>query len=817
MQTTSRRTQQHRRPAAESEAATALRQRRVSRLALALAIGLLLYFAYLLAFSGHIRSDDELYIIDAVDTIAVREAPYLNETTYLRGLQTVDVEPAQPLLSTPLYWLAYRIPWVGNVHALLLFNSIITALMAVVLFFYALDLGYHERTAAVGTLLFGLTTIALPYARTLFREPLTTLSLLAAAFLLRRWRCTFTAGEKRHRIWLVLGVAVTLLALLSKEAALLALPALVALAFPGAKRLKIGRWGLIGIAAGLLAVVLTMLLLFYQSQWVAIPGRFEFITRLFAFRRGLPHAWYGAAGYLVSPGKSIWMFSPILILALGAPFVLPRARWRESWLPLGLMLLFALSYGAIRRRMWYGGADWGSRYMVPLTPFLMIAALPLIDRMLNSARLWPRIVLAVLGLWGLAVQIDGVYVNVHRYYTYMQAMTGQAPWHRLGIWSIRWSQVVGSLLYAPQADPDIIWLVPAPDWWAIGVILLGIGAAIGLFVWARRSEAPAARPALIGMALSPLLAAAVSLFALWRAYDDPLYAEYSDVLHQMRAHLSEHAGPDDTIMLSTPAYVSYFMNYFKGEQPWYSLPLSPGERYSLEQEPEIVSDRVEELIAPEARSLINAAKPRRLLYNGQPVWLVVDHSSFVVWATRPAEWYMTKYSFPVSAVDFSPRARLVQFLPLAPPTTVKTAYPVGVRLGESIHLIGYDLVVDEAQTSLNDLHPGDMLGISLLWEGIAPMDVDYTMAVYVIDAGGQVILQQDRQPVGGFKPTTAWEPGELIRDNFGFIIPADLPPGEYQLGTAVYSWPSLERLPVTGPDGADEGDFVTLGTIEIRP
>jgi hypothetical protein len=178
---------------------------------------------------------------------------------------------------------------------------------------------------------------------------------------------------------------------------------------------------------------------------------------------------------------------------------------------------------------------------------------------------------------------------------------------------------------------------------------------------------------------------------------------------------------------------------------------------------------------------------------------------------------MMKYAFLVSAIDFSPRARLAKFLPLFPPEAPETAYPVGSRLGESIRLIGYDLVVDEEQTSLDDLYPGDMLGVSLLWECVAPMDVDYTMAVYIIDAGGQVVLQQDRQPVGGFVPTTAWEPGELIRDNFGFIIPADLPPGEYQLGTVVYSWPSLERLPVTGPDGADAGDFVTLGMIEIRP
>ena len=132
---------------------------RSSRALLAAFLGAMLFFVYLLTYSGNTKSGDELFIIDTADSFAVRSGPdrlLLNETVFLRGLQTTDVEPAQPLLAVPLYWVAYHIPWIGNVHAIFLFNPLVTALTGIVLFYFALDLGYEERTAVISSLLLGL-------------------------------------------------------------------------------------------------------------------------------------------------------------------------------------------------------------------------------------------------------------------------------------------------------------------------------------------------------------------------------------------------------------------------------------------------------------------------------------------------------------------------------------------------------------------------------------------------------------------------------------------------------------------------------------
>jgi hypothetical protein len=211
-------------------------QTRSRHLLLALGLGVILSFIYLLSFSGIFKTTDEQYIIDTTGSFATKSGPdrlRLNQTTYLRGLQTTDVEPAQPLLAMPLYWIAYHIPWVGNVHTVLLFNILVTALTALIVFYYALSLGYSDRTSVIAVLLFGLTTIVWPYSKTFFREPLTMLTLIASAYFLQRWRVAFIHHQRRSEwLWLALSIATIVVSVLSKEAVLVAVPVLILFGVP---------------------------------------------------------------------------------------------------------------------------------------------------------------------------------------------------------------------------------------------------------------------------------------------------------------------------------------------------------------------------------------------------------------------------------------------------------------------------------------------------------------------------------------------------------------------------------------------------------
>lgn len=789
---------------------------RTRRAAIAAVLGVLLFAVYLVTFTGVAVTDDEQYILDTTESIAVRGSLQLNQTSYLRRVQTTDVEPAQPLLAAPLYWVAYHTPWVGNVHAVFLFPPLVTALTAVVLYLFAIELGYSDGVAIAAALLFGLTTIAWPYTQTFFREPLTTLLVFAAAYLLVRWRNAFSEG-RRHWATLALALIVTVLALLSKEAALVALPVLIVLAYPG--RLsdpKQRRQVVVAlIAVAIVAVVFVVSLIAFREQLLALSTRYELFSRLVQIHRRIPDIGQGLAGYLLSPGKAIWWTSPILLLALAAPIVLPGRRWRETWLMLAMTLLFAAAYGAIRGRYWSGGTGWGARYLIPLTPFLMIAVLGPLEAILNGAKRWPRIVLGVLATWGLVIQLGGTTVSLLDYYAYLEASLPTPPWQGPAIWSFRWSQAIGSLLYLPQAETAIRWLQGTPDLLAMGLLLAAAAAMVVLLGRLREADQPAwlATATLIG---APLALVAIGALTLWRAYDDPRYvADYAPLI-EMRTTLEDTLGPSDNILLASPAYIPHFMNYYKGRATWYSLPLAPGERPSPEQAPELEDGSLQELAGVRAAEMAATFSEHGTLFNGAPIWLVSDLGPALPWATRPVERYFSQRLYPVQAVDFSERARVTEYLPYrAPREDDLPEQPVDAHFGDAMHLSGSDVELNGVAGLPQAAAHGDMLGISLQWEALAPVGADYTVAVHLVGPDGVPLQQQDRSPAGGFAPTSTWQPGQPIRDNYGFVLSDDLPAGHYEVWVLAYSWPSLERLPVTAA-GEQSSDHLVLLSFELE-
>jgi hypothetical protein len=787
------------------------------RAALAAALGCVLFLAYLLTFSGIPNTGDERFIIDTTDSLAIHGSLMLHQTAYISSVQITTVEPAQPILSVPLYWLAYHIPWVGNVHALYLFSPIVTALTAIILYYYSLDLGYPVRTALIASLLFGLTTIVWPYSQTYFREPLAMLTLFAAAFLIQRWRTAFISGQKRQWLYLAAAVVVALLALLTKEAILVALPALLLLAYPGGALAQRTRRRLLWAVAGIvvIAVLFAVLMAIFREQFVALDTRYNVLQRLETLVIGLPRVLPGIAGYLISPGRAIWWYSPVALLALGAPAVLPRRRWRETWLPLGLGLLFAVSYAAVRGEVWFGGTGWGTRYMVPLVPFLIVGALPLIDRILKASQWWPRLALAGLASWGFVVQGGGTYVNILNLDAYIEAGTGQPPWLGPAIWSFRWSHIGASLRYLPDAPPNIVWLIPTPDWLAIGVILAAMALCAACLVMLHRANAQRRRLSLIALSALPVLVAGVTVFVLWRAYDDPRYKGDREDLAALREYLAAHVDPRDPIVLSSPSYVDHFMNYYKGQALWYSAPIAPGERYTEDQQPAVVSDDPRELIGDRTANIVNSLRFGGIHYTIRPIWLVSDLSPWLGWPVLAVERYLAKFAFLSDEVELSPHARVIRVVSLEPPLPDDPPEVLsGALLGEGMRLIGADVVTDSGPDRTG-IKPGDMLGVSLLWQADTPIPADYTVSVRLIAPDGSTLAQTDRTPASGFAPTSTWEPGEPLRDNYGFTLPPDALPGQYQVWVLAYAWPSLEALPITAPNGGPGGDYIVVATFDL--
>jgi 4-amino-4-deoxy-L-arabinose transferase-like glycosyltransferase len=113
---------------------------------------------------------------------------------------------------------------------------------------------------------------------------------------------------------------------------------------------------------------------------------------------------------------------------------------------------------------------------------------------------------------------------------------------------------------------------------------------------------------------------------------------------------------------------------------------------------------------------------------------------------------------------------------------------VEANLGDGIRLLGYSIE--------SGFRPGDNIHLTLFWQCLEEMEQSYTVFTHLVDAGDHIVAQKDNPPVDGFYPTTKWEVGEIVRDQYDLVIPSDAPSGEYRLNVGMYLAETGERLNV---------------------
>jgi hypothetical protein len=129
--------------------------------------------------------------------------------------------------------------------------------------------------------------------------------------------------------------------------------------------------------------------------------------------------------------------------------------------------------------------------------------------------------------------------------------------------------------------------------------------------------------------------------------------------------------------------------------------------------------------------------------------------------------------------------------------------PTPARLGEHIQLLGYSLPPSQADAAL--------LRVQLHWQAGGQVVGDYTIFVQLLNAQDQLITSWDAQPLSGQYPTSRWQTGEIVVDEFALPLPEELPSGQYRLVAGMYDLATGQRLPATGDDGQRlPGDMIVL-------
>jgi 4-amino-4-deoxy-L-arabinose transferase-like glycosyltransferase len=798
---------------------------------------------YLFTFVGAPKSPDERALFSGIDSLIKRGDFKVNqiywdysnvamETT--DGEMVPNYEPAQMILAIPFYLWGRSLD--AALQGVMVFNAVVTAASVALLYLCFIELGYRRRTATLGALVYAFATLAWPYSRVFFREPLTVLAYLLAVYALLRYR----APAPRRLLWPALAGAAAGLAFVTKQISVAAFPSLLLLAFAyewrrpadaGPDRsLWQTRLRVLLAAAVPLAVIV---LLGQVYQWTTLGGVETFARNIVEYTTNpqlsssLPERMLrGGLGLTVSPFRGIFWYSPVLLLGLvGAVSFTRRHRWEGIAF---LLLIAAHILGYSRYLYWSGGVAWGARYMLPIIPFLLLLAAPVFAWLIKDqapastsdlsqstgsgfrvTHYALRITTWLLIAWSSVVAFLGILFDWRAYE--LPFLLEQAKvWGGIGeaidayYMNPATSPVVGHirLLLEGGAPLDFAWMQQramgesalVPQGLLLSLGLVGLALAALVWIWRRPERAGLAAA---GMSAASLVVASL-LLVTYRQGDARFDAYDVDrFLQPIMARLEEvpcgWQGCDQVALMPDPALTDYFLNRLAAPLVWYGIDYAP------------VNERLME----------------RLAGRYGRIWLVRDRSAAADDAEgrRAVERWLVEHAYKLDEQQIDNWARLVQFS--AAGRAAEIVEP-GQTLGD-MSLARAWLGVEQQrstgrQTNAEPLddgqvfaRPGDVLQLSLRWRAEQPPEGNYTVFVQLLDGNGQVVAQRDRWPGDGLFPTAALQAGQVISDNLAIAL--DVPPGRYRLIAGLYRG-DVEGYPrLSGPGG----DFVELPAIQVQP
>jgi hypothetical protein len=327
------------------------------------------------------QSSDGHYYNKGGPLQSIAELPFL---IALRPLATIiDGEKAQAAMM--------------RAWAPILTSATLSAATVAVSYLLVVQLGYSALTALIVSLLIGFTTPLWVYAKLDLSEPLQCLLILLAFYKLEQTKPTSSI-----RTDLSTGIALSLLILV--KAIFIVFAPVFWLALLWKRRCtKIREIFYVSLAFGLPIFVVGLAFLAWNyARWgTAFDFGYKepFDTPLLV----------GLYGLFLSSGKSVFLYAPLLVLAIGAlPLFVRRHRFEFvviSSVTVPVACIYACFWA------WHGDWAWGPRYLIPLIPLWL---LPIATVVSARRRMWHAAV-GAFAMLGLFIQILGITINPGNY------------------------------------------------------------------------------------------------------------------------------------------------------------------------------------------------------------------------------------------------------------------------------------------------------------------------------------------------------------------------------------------------------------------
>ena len=369
-------------------------------------------FFYLLTSTGRVRTPDEYNTLYSTESLVLRGSTAVPQAVQLHnfygrydlhGQPRAAYPPGQALLCAPWYALGQyvlaRLPGVpaNDTDLIVAFTSCLSSATfsaLTVTFFFLLLVGISipTRDALLATAMVGLGTPIFAYSGWLFSEPISAAVFVGVALLLFGRGHDAVTLRTASIAGLVLGLATIV-----RPTNVLAIPvfAVAILVRDGRPALRAAVLLCAASAVGVAILLTYNALLFGGPFEFGYPAAAEGAKRLNTFDTPLLKGLYG---FLLSPGKSVFIFAPPVILALAGLRRLWKLERGAATVAILLPLIYLFFFA--RYTQWEGGYCVGPRYMVPSIVLLCLALGPILAEGATRVR---RFALGLLGL-GTIVQ-----------------------------------------------------------------------------------------------------------------------------------------------------------------------------------------------------------------------------------------------------------------------------------------------------------------------------------------------------------------------------------------------------------------------------
>jgi hypothetical protein len=164
----------------------------------------------------------------------------------------------------------------------------------------------------------------------------------------------------------------------------------------------------------------------------------------------------GLPGLLVSPGRGLFVYSPVLLFAVFGAL----RGWRTPLYRWCAVAAAAYILSAANSPTWHGGESFGARRIVDVLPLLAILLVPALEALRATKWLW---LYGTLFAWSVSVQLLGTAAWERAAWFDGRTLT-EDSW-----WSVRDNEIV-AMIQSPDVVPRLLVM--------IGVLVGGIGFGV---------------------------------------------------------------------------------------------------------------------------------------------------------------------------------------------------------------------------------------------------------------------------------------------------------------------------------------------------